>query len=134
MRKVLLLLALAAPAALGADLSPGNWELQVTTTVPGAPPAALTQNQCLRAEDGKNLGRLFGAPGSGCEFLNQRDDGKVYRFDILCKDQTATVSGSGEMRYGTEDMEGELVLRTVLATQTSELRSRIRARRVGPCK
>jgi hypothetical protein len=135
--RIILFLFALLPAAFpvhAADLNPGNWEVQVTTQVPGSTPATLTQNQCLRAEDAKNPGMLFGTPDKGCEFLNQRDDGKVYRFDILCKDPTATVTGSGEMRYGTDTMEGELVIRTVVSTQTMDLRSRIRAQRVGPCK
>ncbi|MGQ0511197.1 MAG: DUF3617 domain-containing protein [Betaproteobacteria bacterium] len=125
-------LFLAAPAA--AEINPGEWEIKVTTVLPGAPPAEQALTRCLSAEDGRNPGRLFGAPGPGCEFLNQRDDGKTYRFDILCRDQNLTVSGSGDMSYAPERIEGSLTVRTVAGAQTLDVRSRIAARRLGPCK
>jgi len=128
----ILLLVIAAPAA--AEFNPGEWEIKVTTVLPGTPPAEQALTRCLTAEDGRNPGRLFGAPGPGCEFLNQRDDGKTYRFDILCRDQNLTVSGSGDMTYAPERIEGSLTVRTVVGAQTLDVRSRIAARRLGACK
>lgn len=132
--KRLLPFLLAAPLAAVAGIEPGDWEVKVTTAVPGTPPAEQSLTRCLSAEDSRNPGRLFGAPGPGCEFLNQRDDGKAYRFDILCRDQNVTVSGSGDMAYAPERIEGSLTVRTVVGAQTLDVRSRIQARRLGPCK
>jgi len=130
----LLAVPLAAPLAVSAGIEPGDWEIKVTTVLPGTPSAEQVLTRCLTAEDSRNPGRLFGAPGPGCEFLNQRDDGKAYRFDILCRDQNLTVSGSGEMAYAPERIEGGLTVRTVVGAQTLDVRSRIQARRLGPCK
>lgn len=131
---MLLAVPLAAPVASTAGIDPGEWEIKVATALPGTPPAEQALTRCLSAEDGRNPGRLFGAPGPGCEFLNQRDDGKTYRFDILCRDQNLTVSGSGDMSYTPERIEGSLTVRTVVGAQTLDVRSRIQARRLGPCK
>lgn len=130
----LLAVPLAASLAVSAEINPGEWEIKVTTALPGTPPAEQALTRCLTAEDSRNPGRLFGAPGPGCEFLNQRDDGKAYRFDILCRDQNLTVSGSGDMSYAPERIEGSLTVRTVVGAQTLDVRSRIQARRLGPCK
>jgi len=134
MRRLLavLFLVIAAPAA--AEINPGEWEIKVTSVLPGTPPAEQALTRCLTADDSRNPGRLFGAPGPGCEFLNQRDDGKTYRFDILCRDQNLTVSGSGDMTYSPERIEGNLTVRTVAGAQTLDVRSRIAARRLGACK
>lgn len=132
--KRLLVIALALPLAAVAEIDPGEWEVKVTTAVPGSPPAEQSLTRCLSAEDSRNPGRLFGAPGPGCEFLNQRDDGRAYRFDILCRDQNVTVSGSGDMAYAPGRIEGSLTVRTVVGAQTLDVRSRIQARRLGPCK
>jgi hypothetical protein len=130
----LLVIALALPLAAVAEIDPGEWEVKVTTAVPGSPQAEQSLTRCLSAEDSRNPGRLFGAPGPGCEFLNQRDDGRAYRFDILCRDQNVTVSGSGDMAYAPGRIEGSLTVRTVVGAQTLDVRSRIQARRLGPCK
>lgn len=132
MRRLLPLL-LAVPFAAMAQIEPGNWEIRVTTVLPGTPQVEQAQTRCLTGEDSRNPGRLFGAPGPGCEFLNQRDDGKTYRFDILCRDQNVTVSGSGDMAYAPARIEGSLTVRTVVGAQTLDVRSRIQARRLGPC-
>jgi len=133
MRRLLAIL-LVLPLAAAAEINPGEWEVKVTTAVPGTPPAEQSLTRCLSAEDSRNPGRLFGAPGPGCEFLNQRDDGRAYRFDILCRDQNVTVSGSGDMAYAPARIEGSLTVRTVVGAQTLDVRSRIQARRLGPCK
>jgi hypothetical protein len=127
------LAAALAPAALAGDIGEGNWEMSVTTHLPGARPATVTQTRCLRAADGRNPAQLFGSPGPGCEFRNQRDDGRVYRFEILCRDQNASVSGTGEIAYGADRLNGELALRTAMQGQALDLRTKIDARRVGPC-
>lgn len=132
--KRLLPLLLAVPLSAAAEIVPGDWEIKVTTVLPGTPQVEQAQTRCLGAEDSRNPGRLFGAPGPGCEFLNQRDDGRTYRFDILCRDQNVTVSGSGDMAYAPERIEGSLTVRTVVGAQTLDVRSRIQARRLGPCK
>lgn len=131
---VLLAVPLFAPPAAAAGIEPGEWEVKVATTMPGTPSVEQAQTRCLTGEDSRNPGRLFGAPGPGCEFLNQRDDGGTYRFDILCRDQNVTISGSGDMTYAPERIEGGLTVRTVVGTQTLDVRSRIQARRLGPCK
>ncbi|MBM3368451.1 MAG: DUF3617 family protein [Betaproteobacteria bacterium] len=74
------------------------------------------------------------APGPGCEFLNPNDDGKTYRFDIVCRDPNLSLSGSGEIAYAPDRLAGSLTVRTVSGAQTLDVRSRIEARRLGPCQ
>lgn len=123
--------ALISSAAL-ADIGAGQWEMEVTTTMSGMAPTTARQSQCISAADAKDPGKLFGNPGGGCEFKNRQDSGSVYRFDIACAGATP-LTGSGEVRYEQESMSGEIVLNLTAGPQPMETRSRIQARRTGPC-
>ena len=117
----------------GADIGEGNWEMEVTTTMPGAPPATAKQTHCVTAEDAKDPGKLFGNPGGGCDFRNRQDTGSVYSFEIACSG-AAPLAGTGEIRYGRDTMDGEIVLKMNAEGKAMETRSRIKARRTGACK
>ena len=134
MRNFLLAILLAAALPLHADIGEGKWEMEITTSMPGTPAGAATakQAQCLRGEDARDPAKLFGSPGAGCEFTDRRDDGSTYRFRISCSG-AASLSGSGEMRYSRDALEGEIVLRLNDGTKNIETRTAIRARRTGPC-
>lgn len=130
---VLLALALlAAPAR--ADIGEGNWEMDVTVSMPGMPPGgqSVKQSQCLRAEDARDPAKLFGSPGAGCQFIDRQDTGSAYRFKIVCSGPTA-VEGAGEMRYSTDSMDGQIVLNMSREGQNVQTRTAIKARRTGPC-
>jgi hypothetical protein len=130
---VLLVLALlAAPAR--ADIGEGNWEMEITTAMPGMPPggAPMRQQQCLRGEDGRDPQKLFGDPGAGCQFTDRTDTGSSYRFRIVCSGPTQ-VDGSGEMRYSHDAMDGQIVLNMSRDGQKVQTTTTIKARRTGPC-
>ena len=132
MKRLGLLSILLAAMPASADIGAGNWEMTVGTVIGGAPGATVTQTQCLRAEDARDPSRLFGSPGGGCEFTNRQDSGTVYRFNISCPG-TANLTGRGEMRYSHDAMNGELVLRMQIEGKDTEMRTSIKARRLGPC-
>ncbi len=133
-----LLLALVIPFALTAlparaDLGEGNWELEIVTVMPGAPAAPVKQVQCLSATDAKDPANLIGSPGAGCAFNNRRDDGSTFSFDLACS-AGAPISGSGTLRYAHESLDGEIVVRMKQGEQAIEVRSILKARRLGPCR
>ena len=129
---LLILALLAAPAR--ADIGEGNWEMEITMSMPGMPPggAPIKQVQCLRAEDGRDPSKLFGDPGAGCQFTDRQDDGSTYRFKIVCSGPTQ-VSGVGEMRYARDTIDGQIVLDMAQGADKVQSRTTIRARRTGPC-
>ena len=132
MKRAALLLLLLAGMPATADIGAGNWEMTVSTVVGGRPGATVTQVQCMKAEDARDPSRLFGSPGGGCSFSNRQDSGTVYRFEISCPG-SVQLTGSGEMRYSRDAMDGDLQLRMKLEGQDTELRTTIKARRLGPC-
>lgn len=113
-----------------ADIDPGMWELTATTEIQGIKePASFTQRRCLTPEDARDPSRLFGSsPGANCEFVNRNDSGAVFTFEIVCNSQQP-IRGSGSVRYGPGEIEGELELRM----DQFSARSRISGRRIGGC-
>ena len=132
MRKTAIALGLLLAATARADIGSGNWEMDVSTSMGGAPAGNIKQTQCLTAEDARDPSKLFGTPGAGCEFSNRMDNGSTYQFDIACRGATP-MTGRGEMRYGRDALEGELVLNLKLEGKDTELRSSIKAKRLGAC-
>lgn len=132
------LLALAVPLALAsfparAGIGEGSWELEITTVMPGAPATPVKQLHCLSAEDARDPANLIGGPGPGCSFGNRRDDGSTFRFDVACT-SGAPLSGSGELHYASESLDGEIVVRMKQGDKQIEVRSLLKARRLGPCR
>jgi hypothetical protein len=132
------LFALAVPLVLAtlparADIGAGSWELEITTVMPGAPATPVKQVQCISAEDAKDPANLIGGPGPGCSFGNRRDDGSTFRFDVACT-SGAPLSGSGELHYARESLNGEIVVHMKQGDKQIEVRSILKAKRLGPCK
>ncbi len=136
MRIVALVLLAAAAAPGHADIGEGRWEMKITTELPGLPVGIgpVEQTQCLTAAEARDPARLFGGSGAGCAFTNRRDDGATYRFELSCASGMAQVSGSGEIRYTSDTLQGELLMRLGAEGQALEMRSHIQARRLGPCR
>lgn len=117
-------------SAAWADIDPGSWEITVSTEMPGIQePASFKQTRCLTPEDARDPSRLFGAsPGAGCEFVNRRDTGAVFTFEIACN-SPQSIRGSGAVRYDRDSVDGELELKV----ENFATRSRISGRRIGGC-
>lgn len=134
----IVLFSLAVPLALAAfparaDIGAGSWELEITTVMPGAPRTPVKQVQCMSAEDAKDPANLIGGPGPGCTFGNRRDDGSTFRFDVACT-SGAPLSGSGELHYARESLNGEIVVHMKQGDKQIEVHSLLKARRLGPCR
>jgi len=124
LRYSLMLSILAVGGAARADVEPGNWEVSVTTSVPGTPGeiGPVVRTRCLSADDARDPSRVLG-PG----------DGSVYTFAIVCDGQMP-MRGVGKVRYGAASMEADLELSGDAGGQSFATRSHVSAHRVGPCK
>lgn len=116
-----------------ADLGEGSWELEITTVMPGKPPGAVKQVQCMSAIDARDPAYLIGGPGPGCAFNNRKDDGSTFSFDVACTG-AAPLNGSGTLQYSREALNGEIVVRMKQGEQSLEVHSIIKAKRLGPCR
>jgi len=60
--KRLALLLLALPPVVAAQITAGQWEIKVSSSLPDAPTATQALTRCLSAEDSQDPGRLFARP------------------------------------------------------------------------
>jgi len=130
--------AFAAAAAAG-DVAPGNWEFTINTTTEGlgalAPkPGPIVRQRCISEEEAKNPGQILGDAGTrgDCQFSNQRDTGSAYSFDVRCT-APVPVTGSGQMRYSRDTLDGTLDLASDVQGMKFTTKSQISARRLGAC-
>ena len=133
MRTILLVVLALAFFPARAEIGEGNWELEITTLMPGAPADSIKQLQCLTAADVKDPAGLIGSPGAGCAFGKRSDDGSTFRFEVSCN-SGAPLSGNGALRYTRDTLDGEIVVRLKQGEQSLEVRSVLKARRLGPCR
>lgn len=134
-----LLLATAAPASFAADIRPGMWELVVESRFAASPDLAsepVTMTQCLTEDDAQDPSRILGGmanPGAAdCTYTEKTFNGNVFRFKMQCAGMFG-IEAKGEISYSATSMDGSIVTIADMAGQTTELRSRVRARRAGGC-
>ncbi len=136
---MLAMLATATPAALAADIQPGLWEIVMDTRVPASPdfaPAPETMQQCLTAQDARDPSRVLGGaanPGaSDCTYTEKSFAGGMFRFKMQCAGSFG-IQARGEITYSATTMSGTIVSTANMMGQTTELHSKVSARRVGGC-
>ena len=122
----------ATPAA--ADLQAGNWELSVTSQMPGMPQpiGPITQTRCLTEADARDPSRIVSPSSGSCEFSNKRDSGSEMTFDITCSGQIP-MRGSGVVRYGGQSFDADLSLTADYQEQKVVTSSKVTGRRLGGC-
>lgn len=136
---LLVLLMTIAQASFAADIQPGLWKLTMETQVAASPdlsPAPYTTSQCLTEQDAQDPSRVFGSaanPGvSDCTFTEKQFFGSTFRFQMQCAD-TPGMKTRGEINYTTTTMEANIVSTGNWMGQTTEIQSKVTARRLGGC-
>jgi len=126
-------LVLLAPAALAQQMEPGEWEFTNTMSAPGLPQAqTMTMRQCVKPEDAKDPARWQGKPESDCTMTPKGKTGDSHSWDLSCP--KSGMKGSGTVRYGKGTVESETKMTMVQQGQTMEMVTKMKGRRIGPCK
>lgn len=124
---------LCAPCA-AAELEPGEWEFNSTTTSRLLPaPQRVGFRRCIRKEDAENPDRWMADPGQpDCKIIPGPKTGITYTWQMECPQ--SKMRGSGSARLDRATMEGDTTMTGEVQGQKFELRTRVTGRRVGPCK
>lgn len=96
----------AAPAQAELDMKEGYWETVVTISVRGGvfPVPAIKSSKCLTRAD-----PIPNSQGNmRCQMLDQRVVGNDVLWRVQCRDDKATMEGSGKVTYAGERFLGEM--------------------------
>lgn len=120
--------------AAQASVEPGNWEFSLESPLQGNANGPVVKQRCLTPEEAADPAKVLAEARSSerCQFINLRDSGTDYKFDVECTGRTP-VRGSGTVRYTPRTLDGEIDL--VAETQGLRLKTRsfVSGRRLGPC-
>jgi hypothetical protein len=131
-RALALLAAMAlAPAALGQQVEPGEWEFVTDVTMPGLPrPQQAGLRTCLTREMARDPLRWSAHPlPADCRVASMKLGPEAVSWEMDCA--ASGMRGKGQARFG----RGSLTAETQLGGGASvDMRTRTQGRRLGPCQ
>ena len=123
------LTALAANAADGLRISPGAWEINRLTRVPGeAEPRLRATIECIR-DQVVDPAKLAGEMG-GCLFVDHVLSEQTLRWRVRCDGKLA---GVGELTVASDRAHGGVHIDAGALFQTGFFEAAWSAKRLGPC-
>jgi uncharacterized protein DUF3617 len=127
------LMVLACAAAHAQKMEPGQWEFTNTITLPKAPkPQTISTKRCITKQDVTDPAHFQGKPESDCKVTPKGKTGDSYAWEMSCP--KSGMKGSGTTRYGKDTVEGETKVSGSSKGQPFEMTTKMKGRRVGPCK
>lgn len=136
-----LLLALPHTPALAQspiDMQAGMWEYQMEMTMQGMAMKMPAQvyKRCLTPQDiaqNKHFAEDRGGKNP-CTISNMKNSGGKFSYDMMCKTEHGTMTGSASGSSSPTAMEMESKMKMVPPTNgMSEMQQKIRAKRTGSC-
>jgi hypothetical protein len=127
------MLALSAAGALAQQMEPGEWEFTSTMSSAMLPkPQSMTMKRCITGEDVKDPARWQGKPETDCKMTPKGKSGDSYSWEMSCP--KSGMRGNGTVRYGKGTVESETRMVSSQQGKSFEMLTRMKGRRVGPCK
>ena len=126
-------IALACMAAHAQQMEPGEWEFTNTMTSAKLPkPQTMTIKRCVTKEDVNDPAHMQGKPEADCKVTPKGKTGDSYSWEMSCP--KSGMSGSGTTRYSKRTIEGETKMTASSKGQPFEMTTKMKGRRLGPCK
>ena len=126
-------IALACMAAHAQQMEPGEWEFTNTMSSPKLPkPQTMTMKRCITNDDVNDPARLQGKPEADCKVTPKGKTGAGFSWVMICP--SSGMQGSGTTRYGKSTVEGETRIVSSAKGQPFEMTTKMKGRRLGPCK
>jgi hypothetical protein len=129
------MLALAASGAVAQQMEPGEWEFTNTVTsamLPQPQPQTMTMRRCITRDDVSDPARWQGKPESDCKMTPKGKSGDRHAWEMTCP--KSGMRGSGTVRYGKGTVVSETKVVSSAQGQPFEMLTKMKGRRVGPCK
>ena len=127
------MIALACVAAHAQRMEPGEWEFTNTMTSPKLPkPQTMTMKRCLTKQDVSDPAHFQGKPDADCKVTQKGKTGNRYAWEMSCP--KSGMKGTGTTRYGKNTVEGETKITASSKGQPFDMTTKMKGRRIGPCK
>lgn len=133
---LLLLTALASlnppSQAAAVNVNEGQWQITMEVEMPGMPMKMppMTHTQCITANT--LVPQDPQQPQSNCKLEKHSVQGNTVIWTMVCQQPDGTLTSNGRVTYNGDSFEGET--KTLMPSQGMEMTSRMRGKRVGPCK
>ncbi len=115
-------LCLAAP-----NMEDGLWEITTTVNMPGAGLKSFTNTSCLTKEKA-----VPQTAESGCTVKDVKAQGNTVTWTVVCQEGMST--STGKITYTGSTMDGVVETTVKAGGQTMTMKSRMKGKRIGPCK
>ena len=126
-------IALAPCAAHAQKMEPGEWEFTNTMSSPKLPkPQTMTMKRCITKEDVTDPAHFQGKPEADCKVTPKGKKGDSYAWEMSCP--KSGMKGAGTTRYGKGTVEGETKITASSKGQPFDMTTKMKGRRLGPCK
>jgi hypothetical protein len=129
---ILLLLSVATHAE-GIKLTPGKWQIEVTSSMSMMPqPIIKKLEECITA-DQLSPSELMRDTGS-CKVSDIKSSGNQLSWKMICKHHGGEMAGSGQFTSQGSQMNGEMQMAMDLSGQKLTILNKWNGKRVGTCK
>ena len=107
------------------NMEDGLWEITTAVDMPGMPSKSFTQTSCLTKEKA-----VPQTSESGCTIKDVKTQSNTVTWTVVCKEATST----GKVTYAGTTMEGFTETTVKTNGNTMTIKSRMKGKRIGPCK
>ncbi len=122
---ILLFLFSAALSSAAPNMEEGLWEMTTTVDMPGISSKSFTHTTCLTKEKA-----VPQTAESGCTIKDVTAQGNTVTWTVVCKEGTSI----GKVTYAGTTMEGFTETTVKTNGNTMTMKSRMKGKRIGPCK
>ncbi len=127
------ILLAAANDVVARGVEPGRWRVTTTMSSPIlSGPQTTISTQCVTREDLKDPRRAINRRlQSDCRAVSLMQNGDTYTWEVRCT--RAGMSNKGTLRHGRGTLAGESLMTANVFGQKLDMRTKIFAKRLGPC-
>jgi len=127
-----LLLSTTATAAEDMQISPGLWEIQITSKMPMLPqPTVKSMQHCFT--DSQLSPDQIMQNSTNCEFSDVQSSRSAVRWKMSCAGHGGSMDGTGQFRSGGDNMQGTLQMSMQMQGQQITMEHQWSGKRIGDC-
>src|SRR5204863_498195 len=127
------MLALVTLAAHAQQMQPGEWEFTNTMSSPALPqPQTMTMTRCVTSQDGGDPAGCQARPDADCKVTPKGTRGERDAREMECPKEG--MKGGGTTRYSKATIDGEAKITASSKGEPIEMATKMKGRRLGPCK